>query len=307
MDKNIVVAIDGSDNSMKSLDYISMMFGAGQIELNLLYIMPGLPPLFDDPSVRREAKKQLEAIDKKNRELGESILEEAKQRLEKDGFDISRVSVHLQSKQQGPARDVCQFAGRKKSSAIAVGALGRSRLEKFFTGTVSGNILQFNKSSAVWLVNGNVKSKKVLVALDPSENAMHGADHAAYMLEDTPVEITLFHTKRDLSRFIPWDVLKAAPDMEEMWQEKAEEQIAPFMQKAREKLKSAGIAENRVSTKIIRGTRNPADDILKHARENGFGTVVMGRHGQSDKREYAMGGITGKVIQDSANLAVWVC
>ncbi|MFP4451820.1 MAG: universal stress protein [Desulfobacterales bacterium] len=306
MGKNVVVAVDGSENSLRSLDYLSVLFKNSDLEVDLLYIMPALPPLFDEPEVRKQAKKQLEAIEKKNREKGEEILSDAKQRLEKLGFDSGRIRTHVEHKQKGPARDTCYFSIMNHGSAIAVGARGRSRLEKFFTGSVSGNIVQCSKDTPVWLVNGKVSSTKILLALDPSEHAMRAVDHAAYMLADTPAEIRLFYTKRDLSRFIPDDVLEAAPDISEFWQTKAGEQIAPFIQKAVDKLKSAGIPEDRISTEVIPGTRNPADDITSYARKNWFGTVVMGRHGQSDKNEYPMGGITGRVVQDSANLAIWV-
>lgn len=306
MGKNVVVAVDGSENSLRSLDYLSVLFKDSDLEVDLLYIMPALPPLFDEPEVRKQAKKQLEAIEKKNREKGEEILSAAKQRLEKLGFDGGRIRTNVEYKQRGPARDTCYFTIMNHGSAIAVGARGRSRLEKFFTGSVSGNIVQCSKDKPVWLVNGKVNSTKVLLALDPSENALRAVDHAGEMLADTPAEIRLFYTKRDLSRFIPDDVIEAAPDIAEFWQTKAGEQIAPFIQKAVDKLKSAGIAEDRISTEVIPGTRNPADDITSYARKNWFGTVVMGRHGQSDKNEYPMGGITGRVVQDSANLAVWV-
>ncbi|MFP4194243.1 MAG: universal stress protein [Desulfosalsimonas sp.] len=306
MGRNVVVAVDGSENSMRSLDYISMMFGESDLEIDLLYIMPALPPLFDDPEVRREAKKQLEAIETRNREKGEAILSEAKERLEKLGFDGGRIRTNLEHKERGAARDTCYFTIMNQGQAIVVGARGRSRIEKFFTGSVSGNIVQCSKKTPVWLINGKVNSKKVLLALDPSENAMKAVDHAALMLADTGAELRLFYTKRDLSRFIPDDVIEAAPDIQEFWQTKAGEQIAPFIQKSIDKLKSAGIAENRISTEIIPGTRNPADDITSYARKNWFGTVVMGRHGQSDKNDYPMGGITGRVVQDSANLAIWV-
>jgi K+-sensing histidine kinase KdpD len=44
-----------------------------------------------------------------------------------------------------------------------------------------------------------------------------------------------------------------------------------------------------------------------YARKNNFGTIVMGRRGESDKKEYSLGTIAAKVIQDSANLSVWLC
>ncbi|MFW6334338.1 MAG: universal stress protein, partial [Desulfosalsimonas sp.] len=303
MSANLVVAVDGSDNSLKAIDYIGMLFENARPMVNLLYIMPALPPLFDEPEVRRQAKKQMEAIEQKNRELGEQVLEEAKQRLEKTGFDQNLIHLNLETKQKGPARDTCYFSAMNQGHAIVVGARGRTRLEKFFTGSVSGNIVQCSRDTPVWLVNGKVNSKKVLLALDPSENAMKAVEHAAFMLAGTGAELTLFYTKRDLSRFIPPEVIKAAPDIQEFWQTKAGEQIAPFIQKAIDKLKSGGISEELISTEVIPGTRNPAEDITNYARKNWYGTIVMGRYGQSDKKnEYPMGGVTGRVVQDSANL-----
>jgi nucleotide-binding universal stress UspA family protein len=307
MVRNVVVAIDGSGNSMKSLDYISAVYGGSHIELDLIYVLPALPPMFDDPEVRRQAKKQLEALEAKNREVGESILKDAKEHVEKKGIDPSLVRVHLEPAKVGPARDICNFAVKQHAFAIVAGARGRSRLEKFFTGSVSGNIVEHSTSCPVWIVNGNIKPEKVLIAVDDSENSMKAVEHAAFMLFDTNQEFSIFHTKRSLGRFIPKEVMDTAPDLEKLWQERAGQKIAPVLEKAVEKLKAAKIPESKISVNVIQGTRNPANDIVGYARKNNFGTIVMGRRGESDKKEYSLGTIAAKVIQDSANLSVWLC
>jgi nucleotide-binding universal stress UspA family protein len=127
------------------------------------------------------------------------------------------------------------------------------------------------------------------------------------MLFDTNQEFSIFHTKRSLGRFIPKEVMDTAPDLEKLWQERAGQKIAPVLEKAVEKLKTAKIPESKISVNVIQGTRNPANDIVGYARKNNFGTIVMGRRGESDKKEYALGTIAAKVIQDSANLSVWLC
>ncbi len=304
----LVVAVDNSQNSLQALDYIAMMLSSNMnLVVELLYIVPGLPPLFDDPVVRRESKKQIEALEKRNKELAETVLTEARERLVSKGFPKNNIKTHSQAKTKGPARDICQYAGTNNARAIVVGARGRSRLEKFFTGSVSSHIIENCKAIPIVQVNSAVETKKVLMAVDASDNAMCAIDTAAEMLAGSDAEITLIHTKQDLCSYLPDEVVSAAPEMEEVWQTKLEEQIAPFMKSAREKLVQAGVSDKQITSKILAGTRNPADDILTYARKNGFGSIVMGRHGSSDNREFALGGVAGKVLQASANMAIWFC
>ena len=304
----LVVAVDNSQNSMQALDYIAMMFSSRiDLVLELLYVVPGLPPLFDDPQVRRESKKQIDAIEKRNKELADTVLSDAKDRLISRGFPKNNIHAHAETKKQGPARDICQYAGTHKARAIVIGARGRSRLEKFFSGSVSSHIIENCRGIPIVQVNSEVTSKKVLMAIDASDNAMCAVDTAAEMMAGTEAEITLIHTKQDLCSYLPDEVVSAAPEMQDIWQTKLEEQIAPFMTQARDKLIKAGMNEKQIFSKILSGTRNPADDILSYARKNGFGSIVMGRHGSSNKQEYALGGVSGKVLQASANMAIWFC
>ena len=304
----MVVAVDNSQNSNQALDYLAMLLSSRlDLVLELLYIVPGLPPLFDDPKVRRESKKQIEALEKRNKELADTVLSEAKERLVSRGFSKNNIHTHAEPKKQGPARDICQFAGTRGARAIVVGARGRSRLEKFFSGSVSSHIIENCRAIPIVQVNSQVESKKVLMAIDASDNAMCAVDTAAEMMAGTEAEITLIHTKQDLCSYLPDEVVSAAPEMQDIWQTKLEEQIAPFMTRARDKLIKAGMNEKQITSKILAGTRNPADDILTYARKNGFGAIVMGRHGSSNKQEYALGGVSGKILQASANMAIWFC
>ena len=45
--------------------------------------------------------------------------------------------------------------------------------------------------------------KHLLLAIDNSKNAMQVMNHAGFMLSGFDVKVTLFHSKRDLRRFIP--------------------------------------------------------------------------------------------------------
>ncbi len=68
----------------------------------------------------------------------------------------------------------------------------------------------------------------------------------------------------------------------------------------------AGLMEDQITTKVVDGSRSAADDILKEARNSGYGTIVLGRHGQSMMKEFIFGSVTNKVLHHSTGLTIWL-
>jgi len=303
--KLIVVGVDGSENSLKSLNYLSLVYGPKHsLEVLLVYILPTLPQILiaDD----RETKVKLLNIEKKSIQMAAQILADAKGILLKKGFKEDNIKTVNRKKQIGIARDICNFAAHKRADSVLISTKGRSRLEAFFAGEVANKVLEYCRVCPVWVVEGGVKSKKVLIAMDSSENALRAVDHAGFMLSGTDSHLTLFHSKRHLRRFLPREIIETAPELEELWQNKAGEQIAPYMKKAKDMLIQAGLSEEKINTRVVDGSRSAAADILEEARGGDYGTIVLGRRGHSGVKEFFMGSITSKVLQDSGGLAVWV-
>lgn len=307
--KTIVVPIDGSENALKSLDYINRIFGSKHnLNLSLVYLVPKLPSiLFEESRESRETLDQLREIEKRNSQMAERILKDAKDRLMGIGFTKKTVETVFRNIEVGVARDICSWAeNNKKADAIFISSRGRSRLETFFTGEIANKVLEYVKVCPVWMVKGKVKSKNVLLAIDNSENAMRAVDHAGFILAGTDVNATVFHTKRDLRRFIPKEVLQEFPGVQKFWQKKAGDVVAPYLKEARARLIQAGLAENRVSVKLVDGSRSAARDILTEAEENAIGTIILGRKGYSGVRDYSMGSITKKVLDRASDMAVCI-
>jgi nucleotide-binding universal stress UspA family protein len=307
--KMIVVPIDGSENALTSLDYINRIFGSKHhFRLSLVYILPKLPPILVEES--RKSKKTInleQDIEKKNSQMAERILADAKDRLMHFGFTQKTVEAAFFNINIGVARDICSWAEKnKKADAIFISSRGRSRLKAFFTGEIANKVLEYVKVCPVWLVKGRVKHNNVLLAVENSENAMRAVDHAAFLLSGTDVNVTVFHSKRDLRRFVPKEVLEEFPGVQKFWQKKAGAVVAPYMKKAHTKLIQAGIAENRISVKMVNGSHSAAKDILDEAEENAIGTVILGRKGYSNVEDYAMGSITKKVLNGAADMTVCI-
>ena len=309
IEKMIVVPIDGSENDLMSLDYINRIFGPRHnLRLSLVYLLPKLPTiLVEESSKSRETMDELRQIEKRSNQMAERILTEAKDRLMQVGFTARAVEAVFRKIEVGVARDICSWAETsRKADAIIISSRGRSRLEAFFTGEIANKVLEYVKVCPVWMVKGRVKSKNVLLAVDHSENAMRAAAHAGFMLAGTDAKVTVFHSKRDLRRFVPAEVLEEFPGVKKFWQRKAGDVVAPYMKKAREILIQAGLAENRISVKLVDGSRSAARDILKEAEEYTIGTIIIGRKGSSDIKDYSMGSITKKVLDGASDMAVCV-
>ena len=304
--KMIVVGVDGSEDALKALDFLGLIYGSKSgLEIVLLHVLPTLPQILIT-DVNRQTKLRLLDVEKKSVQVAERILSEAKDILRKKGLEEEQIRSLHRKKQIGIALDICNLAADKRADSVLISAKGRSKLEAFFSGGVANRMLEYCRVCPVWIVEGSVKSKKVLIAMDRSENALRAVGHAGYMLSGTDCQVTLFHSKRHLRRFVPQEIIAAAPELEELWANKAGEQIAPYMKKAKEMLLEAGIPEAQIKTKVVDGTRDAASDILREAKSNNYGTVVLGRQGHSGVKEFFMGSVTRKVLQDCAGMAVWL-
>jgi nucleotide-binding universal stress UspA family protein len=308
LSKMVVVPVDGSENAHRSLEYIDLIYGKDHnLEVTLKYVLPSLPPILaDDRSMKRETAMKLKTLENKNIRMAEQILSKAKNLLIKKGFEEDLVQTVSRKKDRGIAQDICNWVESKRADAVLMTTRGRSRLEAFFMGEVSSKLLEYCRVCPVWIVEGTVTSNRVLIAIDNSENALRAVDHAGFMLSGTDCPVTIFHSMRHLRRFVPQEVLDEAPELEELWKTKAGQAIEPFMTKAKEMLVKAGVSESQISKKVVDGSRSAASDILEEARNNEYGTIVMGRRGISGVQEFFMGSVSSKVLQSSTGMAIWI-
>ena len=130
--------------------------------------------------------------------------------------------------------------------------------------------------------------KKILIAMDGSENATMGAAYAADMLSNRKdVFITLIHIQTD------------EPDNDQQG-------INEMMDIARSLLIKAGIPKEAISVHISKKEVGIARDILREIAEGGYGTVVIGRRGISKAQQFLFGSVSNKILQNTGDYTVWV-
>ena len=136
--KMIAIAVDGSENALRSFDYLDLMYGPHHnIEVNIFHVLPSLPlTLTEDPTMDHETAEKLKAVKARNIRMAEHILTEAKYTAIHKGFPEDRIKTIYLKKKMSVAHEICVWAEGKLADAVLMTTRGRSRLEAFFMGEV---------------------------------------------------------------------------------------------------------------------------------------------------------------------------
>lgn len=159
--------------------------------------------------------------------------------------------------------------------------------------------------------------KKVLIAVDGSENSLRAVSYTVGFLSERPDYIVqLVYIERLPERDF-------FPD-EDAWKTQCREHssaMRSFMQEARSVLESGGLSPDNISIKYVDSCvapgapsqddgcsfgRNIALEILEIAQSGRFGTLVIGRRGVSKAEEFLFGSVSNKLIHHAKGCTVWV-
>jgi nucleotide-binding universal stress UspA family protein len=153
-------------------------------------------------------------------------------------------------------------------------------------------------------------NKKVLVAIDDSENAVRAVEFIANSFT-TDNKITLFNVIPDTAALCEMNSPELTPYFKSqqssfcVLEEKKKELVNQAVQKARNILMDAGFDENNITVKSEVKKSGVARDIVKEA-ESGYNVIVMGRRGVSGIKEFILGSVSQKVFNLAKDISVLV-
>ncbi len=160
------------------------------------------------------------------------------------------------------------------------------------------NLLHWTISEVV------IMEKKVLIAIDLSENSLKAVDYVGEMMVHHPsVSVTLLNIIREPSSDVMPDEIERKAYVRKM-----RDNTGRHMEEAARRLINTGIDEKNIQVKMQVCSKlvSIADLILKEAREGHYQTVVVGRRGVSKRQEFLFGSISKKVVGEAKDCAVWV-
>ncbi len=156
MGLNILVAFDDSENAMRAVDFVAKSF-THDSRVTLLNVIQDSIALCDmnSPELTPYFLTQQSAfcaLEDKKKEIVNAAMEKAKQLLVQNGFMEKHISLKIEKKKNGIARDIINTA-QSGFDIIVVGRRGLSGIMEFILGSVSQKVLQYAKDVSVLVVN----------------------------------------------------------------------------------------------------------------------------------------------------------
>jgi nucleotide-binding universal stress UspA family protein len=156
MGLKILVAFDDSDNAMRAVEFVAKSFTLDS-RVTLLNILQDSIALCDmnSPELTPYFLTQQSAfcaLEEKKREIVNEAMEKARGVLVQRGFTEKYISLKIEKKKSGIARDIINEA-HAGYDIIVIGRRGLSGIMEFILGSVSQKVLQYAKDISVLVVN----------------------------------------------------------------------------------------------------------------------------------------------------------
>ena len=291
--RKILLAVDGSDKAFKAVRYVSELFPPNRMEVILFHVMTKVPENFWDIEKEPVYKHKIAAIsawELQQKKEQQDFIERARQLFLDRNFAEDAVSIKIQERKVGIARDIVNES-RNDYYGVVVGRWGKSMLKDYLWGSIANKLLGRLTHVPLCVVGGAPQIDKILVAIDASKGAMRAVDYVGTMADSTNWEVTLFHAVRGLDR-------------EKLHE--AEKSMESVFEEAHRYLEKAGFNRKQITTKLVTGVTSRALAISMEALNGGYGTIVVGRRGLSNVEEFTIGRVSNKVIHMAREIAVWV-
>ena len=143
----------------------------------------------------------------------------------------------------------------------------------------------------------------ILLAFDGSDNAKRAVNFVGFKLGGFDYEVSLFNVIRSNAEGLPEHQHILSP---KEYSKSARKEITSSLKAAKADLINAGFKSNKVTSQIVTKAITRAGVIADIAKEENFGTIVMGRRGRSSVRDFFIGCVTNKIIQIARDRTVWV-
>ena len=308
MEKKLLIAVDASVYSSNTLHYLEQLFAnLDDIRLHLLTVITCNPSEAASEWLdESELISTLSNEEQKRYAAAKKYLYKAVERLGRNGIRTEQVTTEVKISTTNPAAEVLNVARKGVFDALILGRRGVSKLEELIMGSVSSTMFEKCHDVPIWIVDGQVDSRKFLVPVDGSHFTLQAVDHLCFILKYNPyAEVTLFHSaamfaqKQDLrtgfcESFLPKEWCREHCDDEDLYF------LAP-----RQMLINSGFPPERIHRLETKKGLHPSRQIVRQALIDGFGTIVMGRRDKEIVKG-VFGSVTEKVLAMSVDNAVWV-
>ncbi len=307
--KKILIAVDGSTYSTHSLRYLGQLFQhLPDIHFHLLSLVPASSAGSTARDWLTEAEL-LNTVNPATRNLlavQKKYMQQAMDTLRRLGIAEEQVHTSVRLSPRSVAHDIIHEARQGKYDALLIGRRGIGRLEEMIMGSVSATILEKCHDVPLWIIDGQINSRRFLVPVDGTCHSLKAIDHLAFIIADNPcAEVTFFYSKALLGshpRIEPKDFYAV---WGEEWCEEHLRRPDSLFHAPRQILVDSGFPAERIFRLETSMGIDPSRQILRQALIDDFGTIVMGRRGEAVSKGIFRG-VSDRVLQMAEEVAIWI-
>ena len=301
----VLVPVDGSDRALNTVRYVARVEPFRNMDIVLFHVFSSIPEeywdLEKDPR-STSTVRQVRSWEIEQKKKIKQYMKQASQFLVKAGASPESITIKIQNRKKGIARDIIREA-RNGYDAVVTRRRGVTGLRRIVLGSVATKLLAQITFLPLILVGKLTPNNKILLAFDGSENAASAVKFAGSLMGGCDYEASLFHVIRSNG--------EGQPEQRHIFSSKefakvASKEMASSLKAAQTELINAGFKANKVSTQIVTRAISRAGAIADRAEQENFGTIVMGRRGHSSVRDFFVGRVTNKVIHLAKDRTVWV-
>lgn len=285
--RKILVPLDGSDLSERTVASALTLAEAMKAQLLLLRVVTPIPPAMD-PQFYDQMSRQIE-------DEATAYLHHWRQRL-RDRYDDVAVAV----RRGGAAETIIQVAQTESCDLIMISSHGRSGLGRWVYGSVAEKVLRSGCCPTL-IIRAQVETdlfhhRHVLVPLDGSQLAEQALAPARAIAAATGSRLTLLRVGEAAHLTIETKIVRRQSDyLEENERAEAEAYLT--------QVDVGDLPPERVSRHFARGP--VADVIIDYAAHQDVDLIVISSHGRSGVQRWIHGSVAEKVLR-GANCATLI-
>ena len=271
--QKILVPVDGSHSCLRAEQVAASIVKNFNSQANVVHIVshdfmhPELKANYQLPPL------VLEKLEESYMKAGEKMIQTAREIFKEEGITIKTELM----KHEDPADKILQMVKDEKYDLVVIGNRAETPVKRYSLGSIAEKIALYAQCS-VLIAKRKTKIKKLLVAIDGSEQSAKALDYAVELARHFKGKITLLHVEE--------------AKLFELEPKAIKEVSANILNDAAAKIKDVPY-DKRLEI------GDPAKIILDVAKEENYDLIVLGSRGRSSVKRFLLGSVSADVSMDA--------
>lgn len=307
VNKKVLIGVDGSIHAKNAIKYAAEQSQSlRDVSYSLIHIQPTISRyLADEAEKTADGRGKLETIHKKNHATALELLSECRETLIRLGVKTGDIDQITQPRKHDVAKDLLDYAEEKNVCALLVGRRGISYVTEMMMGSVTSELLTRTKLIPIWIVDNQVQSRNIVVAVDGSPGSLRAVDHVSFMQAGSKFDkITFLHIIPKFSDFCPVAPVKQDEEMDALIKTSNQKCTDHFYCEAIKILQRAGYSQDDIEFKRFEHRWFIGKALVEEAKKLNAGTIVIGKSGSGQADH--IGKVARYVINKTVRSAIWL-